>query len=145
VLSPQIVAFLPNSFEDQKFPFHTLCYLVPCTNGRGNVRQGRKATYPHRLFSEKGDHGSFRQTINPILTEDVRLRFAKAMRILHLKPHYDITEIEPLISLSIVDNDLLKICSCWEMTCLCPKKKTEGRPRLLARYLKQQNEGQFQF
>ena len=140
-------SFLPEAGPPEYYTYYTLCYLALCTDSSGKHvgDDGKSARYP-QLFAEDGDRTAFRQIIDPAsltLSANQRLRFARAMRILGLQPHYHLSELQVLIS-PIKDDSLLKICACFKKDCPCPKDLSMwDKSNLLDEYLAGKNKGQY--
>jgi len=89
-------------FEDAQY---TKCLLVPASQPPSKaVAENTKAAYAHQQFAKPDDNISFRQTIMPssvVLSEKQRLQFTRAMRILDLRPHFHLTEMEKAMTPAI--------------------------------------------
>lgn len=132
-------------FENAQY---TICLLVPASQPPSKTVAGNtKAAYAHQQFTVPDDDISFRQTIMPssvVLSENQRLQFARAMRILDLRPHFHLTEMENTITPAIEDNDLLGVCACCRGICPCDKNVNLGEKNLrLEQYLAKKNNGKW--
>jgi hypothetical protein len=100
---------------------YTLCYLTLATDSAGkHIVGGRTAPEKHQQFGQQGDHKAFQQVIDPsllALSENQRLRFKKAMRMLGISPHYHLSELEPHVQHPIEDEDLADLCMCSKSDC----------------------------
>jgi len=76
------------------------------------------------------------------ITEEQRLRFARAMRVLDLKPHYHLTELEELLNPSNTDESFWAMCHLPLTGCPKPGPAKRGeKKKRLAKYLQAKNEG----
>jgi hypothetical protein len=50
------------------------------------------------------------------ISEEQRLRFPRALKHLDIKPHYRLSDLEPLVVQPIQDKMLADICSCFYCT-----------------------------
>jgi hypothetical protein len=141
--------FLPDAqyvdleFEDAQY---TICLLVPASQPPSKAVAGNKKTaYAHQQFADPNDDISFRQTVMPssvVLSKKQQLQFARAMRILDLRPHFHLTDMEKVMTPAIKDGDLLGICACSRQICPCDKKVNLDEKILrLGQYLTNKNSG----
>jgi hypothetical protein len=121
MLSEEMYDFLPNSSDPEDHAYYTVCYLalpqIPITSTPASVLDAA----PQNVAFESGEnHTAFRQVLDPSmlsLSEKQRFRFARAMKKLSLRPHYHLSELEPLITHPIQDENLAALCSCRELDC----------------------------
>jgi hypothetical protein len=78
------------------------------------------------------------------ITDEQKLRFARAMRVIDIKPHYHVTELEALLDPSNVDKSFWAACN--RQLAGCPKPRSSKRSekkKSLEKYLQKSNEGKF--
>ena len=100
---------------------YTLCYLTLALNTDEKYAVGGRAgPQMPEPFGRQGDHKAFQQIIDPsllALSESQRLRFRKAMAVLHISPHYHLSELEPHVQHPIKDEELAYLCMCSKKCC----------------------------
>ena len=105
--------FLPHVYETSPYGAeHPSCYTIaflglPPQQREGGVHHSTTRNNPN--FAKDDSNTTFWEVIDPValqLTEDQRLRFAKAMTVLDLKPHFPMTQLEPLIDPALGDQAL---------------------------------------
>ncbi|KAF2872997.1 hypothetical protein BDV95DRAFT_617753 [Massariosphaeria phaeospora] len=144
-LSPQLARFLPETGRHYDYEsYYTLCYLALAADSKKqDVTSEPKDSQLHELFAPQEDHNAYRRVIAPSsldLSERQRSRFARAMRILDLKPHYHLSELEPHVQQPIKDTVLLDMCSCKLNACPskdCGTSPTDASIQAQARKLNQ--------
>jgi hypothetical protein len=147
-----MTTFLPNTqcmdIQREEEMQYTICLLVPASKSSGKAVAGNtKDAYVQPQFADPDDYITFRQTIMPSsvdLSKKQRLQFARAMRILALRPYFHLTEMQKVITPAIRDSDLLEICACSSPTCSCDKNLNLCEKILrLERYLAKKNTGKW--
>jgi hypothetical protein len=139
--------FLPNGYQDGEFAYYTVCYLTLATPAHESTSLGEASTTAEpQLFESGSVHTAFRQTLDPAvlsISESQRLRFSRAMKQLRIKPHYHLSELEPLVIHPIEDEMLADICSCRDMNCpgACPDIHSWYRPSCLEQVLESKSKG----
>ncbi|KAF2130769.1 hypothetical protein P153DRAFT_395197 [Dothidotthia symphoricarpi CBS 119687] len=142
ILPTPLFDFLPNSGFSEEFAYYTRCYLTLYSKSGDKRITGSPDSAPqNKLFHEYGDHMSFQETIDPsqlILSENDRLRFAKAMRLLGIRTCYHLSELAPHVVHPIEDEWLSDLCACGKSESICPHSdvKSYDKPYCLEEYLK---------
>jgi hypothetical protein len=120
----------------------TVSYLILDRYKRGQIHPDH-TIFHHTLVASGHDHRSFRQVIDPgslLLSTAERMRFVNAMRLLGLKPCFNLTEIVPLISPTPKDPALIEIGPSEDKLCddsvIISKKM-----RKLEEYLQRRSDG----
>ena len=145
--SENLVQFLPDVFGPSYASLDTAGFLTLATQSQPSpVSQARAETDKNGAFFKDGNHLAFHKTINLSdlsITEEQKLRFSRAMRILELKPYFHITELEDLIKPTNTADKSLWEC-CHRPLEGCPKPTAEARRvkrKKLEKYLQGKNEG----
>jgi hypothetical protein len=139
--------FLPNSHAYGELAYYTVCYLTLATPAHESTSLGEASTTAEpQLFESGSIHTAFRQTLDPAvlsISESQRFRFFRAMKQLRIKPHYHLSELEPLVAHPMEDEMLARLCSCSDMNCLgtCPDIHSWDRPSCLEQVLKIKSKG----
>ncbi|KAF2130768.1 hypothetical protein P153DRAFT_395196 [Dothidotthia symphoricarpi CBS 119687] len=126
-MSDELVRFLPNTKSMDGKSYHTSCFLALPHCSSGSQQGGRTALSKHSSFLKADNHLAFHQVIDPTtlsINEEQNKRFSRALRILDLKPHWQLTELETLIKPPARDNALWEICDFQIENCPEPTKKS---------------------
>lgn len=122
--------------------YYTLCYLtLTPQGGMEYIVGGRTVPEKDKDSNRSGRHKSFQQVIDyPLLavSENQRLRFKKAMRVLDISPHYHLSELEPCVGHPFKDKVLADLCRCARTSCPAPYTVRED----FEAYTKEKNKGQ---
>ncbi|KAH3945980.1 hypothetical protein HBH98_108880 [Parastagonospora nodorum] len=142
ILSEQMYDFLPNHQTSEEHAYYTVCYLtLPQESASSTFASSASADSQDQHVESNIVHTAFRQIIDPstlIISEQQRFRFTRALKKLNLKPHYHLSEMEPLIVHPIQDENLACLCSCRDGDCpgACPDIHSWDRPYCLEQTLK---------
>lgn len=119
--------------------------MMPLDRQKHRTAKGCTAAGKHKHFLNVDNHLAFCQIIDLSelgITEKEKLRFARIMRILDLKPAFHITELETLIDPSTQDSELWEICNAQLKDCPRPTyASTETKKILLMKYLEKKGRG----
>jgi hypothetical protein len=144
VLSDNLQTFLPFESSYSDCSYYTSSFLALAKEFQ-TPTQGRGSAEQTGVFLKSDNHLAFHQIIDPtllILTEKQRLRFARALRILGLKPHYHLSELEANINPSTQDDAFWAICHQQLERCPAPLQTTEGtKKHALQEYIHSRNKG----
>lgn len=138
--------FLPDTYSPMDGHYNTVCFLVlTLTAPTKATSQGRKQIHTNRQFLHSDNHLAFYQSIdvaNLRIDEEQRLRFARALRILDIQPHFNLSELESLITPSNKDESVWRICD--NQLAGCPKPSTDSlqiKMEKLKQYLEAKDQG----
>lgn len=142
-MSDKLRRFLPDVEDKSEAGYTTSCFLTLSPASNSTQNRVKAHTNPH--FAERGNHYAFTQTVDPnhlILTRALQVRFRRAMRILDVKPHFQLSELEPSLVPSTMDNDLWEICDRQLQGCPAPTVEDKGaKMAKLSRYLERKSQG----
>jgi hypothetical protein len=150
MLSEEMYDFLPNDQTGEEHAYYTVCYLtLPNESASSTFASSVSADSQDQQVESSIVHTAFRQVIDPrtlVISEQQRFRFTTALKKLNLKPHYHLSEMEPLIVHPIQDEDLACLCSCRDAECpgACPDIHSWDRPSCLEQTLKCKSKGMYQ-
>lgn len=118
VMSENLVSLLPDISGYSEISYYTSCFLSispPQSASKPNFR-GRAAQHRNAAYLKNKNHLAFREIIKPTqlsISDQQKLRFAKAMRVLGLHPYYHLTELDALLSPDNDDKALWAFCGKW--------------------------------
>lgn len=150
MLSTDLVSFLPYPTGYSQCSYYTSCILaLSLVEQVQGLTSGRTATHRNNVYLGGDNHLAYQKVVQLhelAITEKQKLRFARAMRVLGLKPYYQITELEATIATNEDDKDFWAICDQQ----LSDRPKVSTKPswrkrKLLTDYIRGKNNGQFPF
>ena len=149
VLSNKLHNFLPNTYDMAECSYYTTCFLgLPSAFESDHTSPGRMAPDQHDLYLQKENHLAFHQIIDLSkvnITEKQRLLFARALRILGLKPFFHMSELEALLTPTITDEALRAINDGHMAGCPKPPRVTQAKKmELLRDYMQAKNSGKLE-
>jgi hypothetical protein len=106
---------------------------------------GRLAPHQNNAFLKPDNHFAFQQVIDPTqigISEQQKLRYARALRILGLQPHFHISELDALLTPDNKDAAFWTICH--RQVDDCPKisnKPARVKRKLFREYLRTMTQG----
>jgi hypothetical protein len=122
-LADDYLEFLPDTSERVGEAYYTISFLIPSSSVPSHSADyGITTGYTHQQFIHPASQRVFRQVVDAsslVLSEALQVRFAKAMRVLHLPPHFHMSQLEPLVTPITQDSALLEICNCTRRECPC--------------------------
>lgn len=137
---------VPAAFDITGDAYYTISFLVPVSMApKRPVQEIEESVYYHQQFIDPNSQAAFRQVIDPqslVLTDSVKMDFARAMRVLNLQPHYHLSQLEPLFIPVVQDKALMTICKCERSTCPCDKDLDSfDKLQNLEEFLEAKNQG----
>lgn len=145
-MGSRLCSFLPDVNIDQVdgyYSYNTVAYLVLATSHDIEDSDESQQFLVGNYKTMTENQFVYRQVIDPStlhLSETQQLQFARAMRVLGLKPYYSITDLQKDISPAIKDDFLMDICACDK----CPRGQqisTSTKIHELRKYLAKKNKG----
>jgi hypothetical protein len=146
VLSNKLEAFLPFTNSTSDCFYYTSGFLaLATTQDTQTSANGRGSTDRSGVFLKDDNHLAFHRILDPaqlILPEKQRPRFARALRILGLEPHYHLSELEASINPSNKDDTFWAFCSKQMTDCPAPLQTSEAKKRsALQQYIHSKSKG----
>ncbi|XPS72360.1 hypothetical protein M3J09_004525 [Ascochyta lentis] len=136
--------FLPG--YNDAVTYNTACFLTLASPKDDElVPHSRTARQANGQFLKSGNSLAFYQKLGPTqleITEEQRTRFARALRVLNLRPHFHLSELERCIDSSTKDARLWEIGDVQIKDCPAPNPKMRlwKKKKKLQQYLQQKDE-----